>query len=259
MRWILAASMFLCASPAIAQDADLPQEVVQADNEAAAAALTRMSAKLRSFDRFTVKVHASTEEVFKDGEKLQFLNETIYDVAKPDRLYASVRSDRIWRRYFYDGNSVTVSVPQAGYYASMPASGPILTLLDRLEDSYGISVPLKDLFRWGTGDPDPVTPTEAFLVGFAQVGESATDQYFYRAPGVDFQIWIGRDDDLPHRLVITNTDDVAQPQYIAALEWDTAPSFPANRFTFQPDANSRKVPLRPDASLVADEDQGAGQ
>jgi len=49
---------------------------------------------------------------------------------------------------------------------------------------------------------------------------------------------------------------VAQPQYVAALEWEVSPEIEPGRFTFAPDENSRRIPLRPDAGLLASTQSG---
>lgn len=252
MRGVLFLSALFLTHPVMAQETppvpqvQPPPQVEEGDMAAATAALERMSAKLRSFDSFELVADSTTEEVFTDGEKLQFINRVHYVVEKPDHFYASVRSDRKWRRYFYDGENLTVLAPTSGYYASAPITGSIVDLLAAAYDRYGIEVPLQDLFIWGAEGAETPELTDAFLVGFAQVDEHPTDQWFFRAPGVDFQIWIGREDDLPHRVVITNTEDEAQPQYVASLDWTPSPQIEADRFVFTPGEQNSRISLTPD-------------
>ncbi|MXO58569.1 DUF2092 domain-containing protein [Altererythrobacter salegens] len=244
-RTLIAALLMASAAPAMGQSSQ-PQAQDDPARVEAVTALDELSARLRTLDQFEVNVNATTEEVFTNGEKLQFLNQVRYVVDRPDKLYVSVRSDRKYRRIYYNGSNLTVTAPTTAYYATVPMTGSIHDLLVKANDQFGIDVPLEDLFLWGIdGVPKPVL-TEAFLVGFAQIGDYATDQYFYRTAGVDWQIWIGRDDKLPYRMVITNTDDPAQPTYSASLTWNLAPNESGDPFTFTPSSDYKLVPLRPD-------------
>lgn len=249
MRWMVFVAFAALGTPGAAQESLIGPPAEASDTApdpglaVAVGALDEMAAKLRTLDTFEVKADVVTEEVFTDGEKLQFLNKVRYVVDRPGKMYVSIRSDRIYRRIYYDGANLTVTAPTTAYYATAPMSGTIRDLLDRAYDRYGIELPLDNLFTWGQPGADDPKPTEAFLVGFSQIGDHPTDQYFYRAEGVDWQIWIGRDDGLPHRLVISNTEDVAQPLYMADLEWNLTPDVDAGQFTFTPTDDYKLVPL----------------
>ena len=248
---LLLAVLLVAGSPLAAQESQSQTISDDPAKDIALGAIEQMSAKLRTLDKFEVDVDATTEEVFLNGEKLQFLNQVRYVVDRPDKLYASIRSDRKYRRIYYNGSTLTVTAPTLAFYATTPMTGTIGDLLDKATEKYGIEFPLQDLFEWGVKDEGQVKPTEAFLVGFAQVGDHATDQYFYRAEGVDFQLWIGRDDQLPYRMVITNTDDPAQPVYTAALTWKLDSDAAPERFTFTPSSDYKLIPLKPDDTVAA--------
>lgn len=182
--------------------------------------------------------------MLRDGQKLQFLDRVRYVVQKPDKLFASLRSDSRQADIYYDGRKMTVFTPPTGYYAEGPISGTLGQVLKNADEKYGIDFPLQDLFRWG--DPTAVAerPKEGFKVGTEQIGKNVTDHYAYRQVGIDFQIWIDQGDKpLPRKLVITTVIDTAQPQYVAYFTWDLAPKVDAKDFTFVPPKGAVKIPL----------------
>jgi len=251
MRAMIVLGVAFLASPLAAQQLEAPATTQpppaaeMGDIAAAKAALERMSGKLQALSTFEIVSESTSEEVFADEEKLQFLNRVRYVVGGPDRFYASVRSDRQWRRYYYDGSGVTIVAPRSGYYATAPLTGSTVSILNSLVEDYGIEMPLIDLFLWQSREETMPEIKDAFLVGFAQIDEHPTDQWFYRVDGADVQLWIGRNDALPHRLVITNTDDVAQPQYVASITWNLEPEIGGSRFTFIPSETNTPIPITP--------------
>ena len=53
---------------------------------------------------------------------------------------------------------------------------------------------------------------------------------------------------MPHKLVITTTDEAQQPQYIAVLTWNLKPQLDDAQFTFVPPAEARRIVMRETAS-----------
>jgi len=251
MRYFVLGTVLALGSPVAAQDSPPQEDPAAISKSLAIDALDRMAAHLRSLDSFEVNAEVVAEEVFTNGEKLQFLNHVRYVVDRPGKLYVSLRSDRKYRRVYFDGQNLTITAPTTGYYTSTPMTGTIRELLDQASDKYGIEIPLDNLFRWGTEDADMPVPSDALLIGFSQIDDHPTDHYFFRAEGVDWQVWIGREDNLPHRLVITNTEDEAQPVYAANLDWTLAPEPSASQFTFLPTENDKFVQLRPEQVAAA--------
>jgi hypothetical protein len=88
--------------------------------------------------------------------------------------------------------------------------------------------------------------TAATLIGPARVGGVDTDHFALRQAGVDWQIWIERGArPLPRRLVITTTDEPAQPQYSATLVWELGAQTPTSAFTCAPPKGAKRIQLAP--------------
>lgn len=234
--------VMLSALPAVAQPALPPSGAASTLDAEAIAALDRMGATLRGMSRFQVRSDATVERVYENGQKLQYLMRTTYLVDKPDRMMVDLQSDDAHRRIFYDGKAMTLVGLKARKYVRFPVSGSIANVLERAEDDYGIDFPLRDLFLWGADEGAADRPETGFRVGDAMIGDTPVDHYAFRQSGTDWQIWLEKGDrPLPRKMVVTRTDVVEQPQYVAYFTWDTAPNISANAFNWKPDANYQLI------------------
>ncbi|HEY8946712.1 MAG TPA: DUF2092 domain-containing protein [Polyangiaceae bacterium] len=211
-------------------------------DQAALAALSRMGEFLRSLRAFVVRGEATTDEILDTGQKVQLAQAIELRVRRPDRLRASVESDRKQREYFYDGNTFTLYSPRTGYYAEFHAPKTIGELIEIAERRYGIEMPLVDLFRWGSDENDATSVRAAIYLGPSRIGGIDTEHYAYRAEDVDFQVWIERGDrPLPRKLVITTTSEPSQPQHAMTFSWNLDAVPPEADFTFVPSKDSKRI------------------
>jgi len=221
----------------------------------AVAALQKMGSYLRGLKAFTVHGDTTIDVVTEDGQKLQFPGTVDYKVRAPDGLQLSWKTDRKQREIYYDGRQLTVYGPKNKYYATVDAPPTLHALLGDARDRYGIELPLPDLFLWGTADAPVSALQSATFVGPARIDGSVTEQYAFRQDGVDWQLWVeAGDKPLPRRLVITSTDDPAQPQYATTLTWNTNASFKDSAFTFVPPKDASRIELvKVDVAVVPEE------
>lgn len=241
MAAALAVSAALWPMPSIAQSALKAPAAGTLDPDAAGA-LDRMGAYLRTLNTYEVKVDSTIEEVYDNGQKLQFLQQTRYVVGGPDKIYVANRSVATETRYYYDGKTLSIFSPRKGLYTQADYAGNIDTLLRKAYEDYGVEFPLEDLFRWGTKSAMAERPSEGFKVGDEIIGPWLTTHYAFRQPGADYQIWIDKGDKpVPRKMVITNTDDPAQPQYVAYMRWNFEPKIEANQFTFTPGPGASRI------------------
>jgi hypothetical protein len=127
-------------------------------------------------------------------------------------------------------------------YATVSAPPTIAQLADKLDERYGLEMPLVDLFYWGSDRKAVNDITGAKDVGASQVDNVSCEHYAFRQPGIDWQIWIQQGDyPLPRKLVITTTSDDARPQFTSVMTWNLAPSYNVAAFTFDPPKDAQKI------------------
>jgi hypothetical protein len=250
----LAVALPLLASPLAQAQAGAPvtaeaSTAAATQDAAVLARLAEVGATLRALKHFAVRADALTDEVLLSGQKLQFASTVEYQFASPDKLRASVRSDRRQRDFYFDGKTLAQVAPRAGYYASVPLAGTVGEAMTAVAERYDIEMPLADLFLWGTPRSGLEDLTSALFVGPARIGGVDADHFALRQPGVDWQVWVERGARaLPLKVVITTTDEPAQPQFAATLKWDLKTRPAASAFTYIPTKGVHRIELKPMAA-----------
>jgi len=209
-------------------------------------ALKDMGAFLQSLKRFEVSTELTGERVLADGQKLQHTATADMYVDRPNRIRAVMRSARSQRELFYDGKTVTLYTPAQKYYSTVEFTETIGTLIDKLEQRYGVELPLSDVFLWGT----PLAPLDkiesAMNAGQDFIGDDLCDHYAFRQGKSDWQIWITTGNKpLPRKLVITSRTDEARPQSVSMIDWNLKPTFKDTVFKFTPPKGAKKIEILP--------------
>jgi hypothetical protein len=208
----------------------------------AMAALDKMGAYLRTLDAFQVKAVTSTDEVLTDGQLATFSATADMLVDRPNKLRAEVNGDLRQRLYLYDGKSFTLWAKRLKMYATVPAAPTLGEVARNLADKYGVEMPLGDLFLWGQDPAQAQAITAATDLGPAEVVGVSCEHYAFRQEGLDWQVWIQRGAfPLPRRLVLSTTDDEARPRHTALFDWNLAPSFNDDAFTFVAPKDAVKI------------------
>jgi hypothetical protein len=228
------------AAPASAPAAQAESAV----DPASVQALKDMGLHLQTLKRFRVTTELSGERVLADGQKLQHGARATMDVARPDRLRATMRSPRSERVLFFDGRMATLYSPAQKAYASVELKDTLEGLVEKLESRFGIEVPLSDLFVWGT----PAAPLgkidSAMNAGQDFIGNDLCDHYAFRQGNVDWQIWITAGPrPLPRKVVITDRSDEARPQSVSLITWNLNPDFTDAVFRFVPPKGATRAQI----------------
>jgi hypothetical protein len=89
--------------------------------------------------------------------------------------------------------------------------------------------------------------TQGFVVGKAVVEGVRCDHLAFRAPHVDWQIWVQEGTQpLPRKLVITTRDQPNGPQFsVTVTKWNLKPAFTAQTFAFKAPSGAKKVDFVP--------------
>jgi hypothetical protein len=215
-------------------------------------ALSDMSAYLQTLATFELTSRTSLDLVANDAQKIQLDGVATYKVRKPDAFVIDIDGDDWNRRFIYNGREFTLYAPELGYFATWPAPATIQATIADVENRFGVSLPLDDLFRWSEPGGARADALDAgYRVGTATIEGVETTQYAFRSGTIDWQIWIERGDKpLPRKLVIVDRRDPTQPAYIARLSWRLNPAFTDADFAFQPakDAKRIRIVLQPEGA-----------
>jgi hypothetical protein len=215
-------------------------------NPTAIQALSDMGAQLQALKRFQVSTELTGEVVLASGQKLQHTAKADMKVVRPNKLRAVMVSANSSRELIYDGKTVTLWTPALKYYSTVNFEDTLGGLIERLEERYGMQLPMEDLFRWGT----PAAPFDkiesAMNAGQAFIGEDLCDHYAFRQGKIDWQIWITTGPrPLPRKLVITNRVDEARPQSTHLFDWNLKPTFKDSVFKFAPPKGATAIAMLP--------------
>lgn len=205
-------------------------------------ALNRMGAALRQLNGFTLHSDITKEMVLDDGQKIQTGGTLDFTVRRPNGMKLVAMSDRQHREIFYNGKTLTIFSPSNKYYGTVDAPATIGETLDRVEEKYGLEIPLADLFRFGV-DPEVMTRIKSgFVVGTETISGNMCVHYAFRQERADWQIWIRQDATaLPCKLVITTTGDTSMPQFTAVTTWNTQVTPNPSTFEFTPPAGAQRI------------------
>ena len=243
---LLATSLVAPSAYAQTAPAATAAPAASAVDAASIQALKDMGAFLQTLKRFHVSTEATGERVLADGQKLQHVATATMDVDRPNKLRAVIRSTRTQRDIIYDGKTVTFYTPAQKYYSSVEFSENIGGLIDKLEERYGVQLPLQDLFLFGTPAARLDKIESAMNAGQDFIDDDLCDHYAYRQGTIDWQIWISAGGKpLPRKIVITNRADEARPQSISLIDWNLKPAFKDSVFKFTPPAGATKVEIMP--------------
>lgn len=226
-----------------------PTDTAPTIDTSAVNALKRMGTYLRTLNAFQIEADVTTEEVLRDGQKVQLENHVQLVASRPNRLRVEVSSDRKERLFVFDGKQFTLFAPRQKFYSTIDAPPTIVELATLLEDKYDVDLPLVDLFRWGTSDEQIRAIRAAKNIGPSTIDDITCQHYAFRQDGLDWQVWIQNGAyPLPLRIVLTTLTDEARPQHRAQYSWNLAPSFNEAAFAVQPPDDFKKIAMAEVAS-----------
>jgi hypothetical protein len=202
---------------------------------------------LASQQRFTADTRNTLEIVLKSGQKIEFNSTGRQSIQRPNKLRAERTGDLIDQVFVYDGQSLTLSNPQQNIFAQVAAPGTLEEMLDFARTKLDIVAPAGDLIYKNAYDILMDGVTEGIVVGKAVIEGVLCDHLAFRAPELDWQIWIQQGaQPLPRKIVITTLDLPNAPQFgITVTQWNLQPAFDAQTFKFTPQAGMKQVDFLP--------------
>ncbi|MCC7257100.1 MAG: DUF2092 domain-containing protein [Gammaproteobacteria bacterium] len=198
---------------------------------------------LASQQSFSTETRNALEIVLKSGQKIEFNSTARQSVQRPNKLRAERTGDLVEQTFVYDGQSVFLYEPLSKVYARMAAPETIEDMLDLARNKLDIIAPAGDLIYKNAYDILMDGVTEGTVIGKAMIEGVRCDHLAFRAPHVDWQIWIQEGaQPLPRKLVITTLDLPSSPQFsVTVTKWNLKPVFDAKMFAFTPQADVKQI------------------
>src|SRR5262245_13190156 len=205
--------------------------------------LKRMSEYLASRQQFTLKAEVAFEAVLTSGQKLQYDSPATLVVSRPNKLHAHRKGDLANQEFFYDGKTLTLYNPRENLYATTAAPATLDEMLDFAREKLDIVAPATELLYKNAAEKMLKESTSGFVVGQSVVGGVKTSHLAFRGAEVDWQIWIeDGDKPLPRKLIISSKKVSGEPEFTVLMRnWDVAPKFTDQEFTFKPPKGAKKV------------------
>lgn len=208
--------------------------------------LKAMSATLAGAKTLTVRSTSLFDAVQPGGIAIKVSQEVHVQLKRPNKLNARVQRDDGSRRHlWFDGKSATVYDPDENSYSVVEVRTNLDGMFRKLDDEYGLDVPLSDLLL-----SDPYTAFEEHLISAAYLGKRMIEgveahHLSFESSGTDFQLWVTADERaLPLRFAINYVTEAGEPGFLAMIgDWRLAPYVDEGAFVFHPPEGAKKVPL----------------
>ncbi|MCZ7565765.1 MAG: DUF2092 domain-containing protein [Burkholderiales bacterium] len=212
--------------------------------------LKASTAFLAAQQQFSADTRSTIEIVTEWGQKLQFDHAVTMAVKRPNKLWAARVGDLVDQVFYYEGKSLTLHNPSEKYYATVAAPGTLEEMLDFAREKLDIVAPAGDFLYKNAYEILTQDATSGFVVGKGVVEGVRCDHLAFRAPDVDWQIWIQEGSrPLPRKIVITTRDVLNAPQFAVVIRrWDLAPKLADAKFRFTPPKDAKRVEFLPAGS-----------
>jgi hypothetical protein len=194
--------------------------------------LTKTCQALSSADAFSFHAEIMFDQVLPPDVKVQFAGAMDFAVQRPDELAVDYHSDLGAKELWYSGGSLTILDPIHVVYSTLAVPSHIDAMLDRLTDTYNLTIPLSDL---AASDPCQLVHRQATYGGYVGIGDVNgvdCDHVAFSSPKADFQLWLARSGKpIPRKVVINYRGLPGSPEYIALLsDWKFPEKIPSSRF-----------------------------
>jgi hypothetical protein len=164
-------------------------------------------------------------------------------VRRPNRFHVIQPAGAETREIAFDGRWLCLMHPQLKHYAIERLRGDsIEQFADRVDERFGFRPPVAELLS-----NDFVTQlfrdvTSARLLGTERVGETRCTRLHFRQLGMTGDLWVGVDDRLPRRYLLTFTALKGHPTWdIRLSKWELNVPVDERLFSKRPPTGSQRI------------------
>lgn len=219
----LALNAALAADPAAspAQVAPPVQASVPNIDSHADELLSKTCAVLGTADAFSFHAEILFDKVLPPAVKVQYAAEMNFALQRPDELVVDYHSDLGGKQLWYQNDTLTIFDEPHEMYASMKVPSSIDTMLDQVERTEHLTLPLSNL---AYSDPCMRIRKQIIFgsyIGVNDVNGVDCDHVAFSSRNIDLQLWLDRSGKpVPRKIVINYRTEPGSPEYIAVLsDW----------------------------------------
>lgn len=228
------------------QDAEKSNDAPDVDPQAVAE-LKKMIAELERHDKVTFKTRTTWEAIQDSGMKLQFDAEQEIGIHRPNKLYSMVlRDDGRRTKFVFDRSTLSYLNLTDNEYVQLSVPVTINKMLDYVLEKLDLPAPPMLDFLYSDMETSFLSDLQsAWYVGESTVRGKKCRHLAFSQEDVDFQIWIPTTGQaLPLKYTITWKNEPHMPWFTARFtEWNTAPSFAKDAFSFVKPDGATKIDL----------------
>lgn len=254
---LLSSCLLICTVPltaslvelteAIAQTPPSPSKLPSTGLRSTTQAVDQVCSFLQNQQSFTVDMDVNYDDVLESGEKVQYSAYQKVWVQKPNRLRSDYVGDERNTRFYYDGKTFTLQIPDLNYYATKAAPTTIDSALKQFEENYGVTIPMSNLVL-----SDLCTKLKSQVQKSVFVGTNMVNRvpmYHILMTGIDrdLQVWLTQNAQPQLRkAIITYKTLPGSPQYTALFSnWNFSPKIADDTFTFTPPEGAIRIEFLP--------------
>jgi len=259
LRDALAAAALLAAVaaplPALAQDAAAPAAGTVAPTapepvleQAAIDLLKKVSDTLAAAKSFIVEVKDMRQVPSSAGQMLTFINSAEITIERPDKMRADAVIGGVDTVFVYDGKALSILDEEKNLFTVIDEPGTLDTVFNLVAAKHGITFAVSDFLA---NDPYAILGkdlTSAYEGPATEIDGDPVRHLVFSTPGVDWQLWVDPDTDLPRLFVATYVDEPGQPHFVVGFEdWEIDEKPDAGDFVLDPPSDAVKIEPLPAA------------
>jgi hypothetical protein len=205
--------------------------------------LSKTCAALGGADAFSFHAEVLFDKVLPHAVKVQYAAELNFALQRPDELVVDYHSDLGGKQLWYQADTLTIFDEPHEMYASMKVPPSIDTMLDQVERTEHLTLPLSNL---AYSDPCMRIRKQIIFgsyIGVNDVNGVDCDHLAFSSSNIDLQLWLDRSGKpVPRKIVINYRAEPGSPEYIAVLsDWKFPKQISDSHFAPQLPKDAKRI------------------
>lgn len=236
---------------AISAQSALAQPATPPPVEARALELVKaMGARLAQAKTLQFDARSTYEVPGPNDTRVYFTTAAAVSFQRPDKLRVISLGDGPPSAFYATGQEISAYTPGRRLLAVAPAPGAIDAALKVAYDKGGLYLPFADVLLADPAKTILDGITTAYLAGQSKlVGEVTTDVVVLAGDDIRAQVWIGSEDKLPRKMIVTFPKAPNAPHYETEFSnWLLDRTFHPNEFRIDWAGKSQRIEFAPSSN-----------